>query len=907
VTQGISKNPLNDISAVYLREIAEGRLKQLEKASALAASDNPDDQDKAREIRVRHDYESLKKQIGSKKKPTRAAVKEETVDEGVTAKYKGKQYKLLPGKVREKMSGKGGLDGDYRDEVGKAKDWVTDKLKLTNTKRDGVKCPAGHQDCGEGFSDWRSDLTLREITSDAKVVDDDSDEEPEITEKKVKNKIKINPTFKENAEEFAKNLGGQLLEVAEVVDNDEDEDGEPDDKDKKNLDMMKRKEKQLKKRMIRMKMMAINQTDGEGIIASYEPDIEGAVEYFYEEGINEEGLEQLIEDIGLVDFIDFIDDGTALELNEERAARKASVRAKKYDVVKKEVDKADAARRKAKKGEYAPSYAKKETDVTVYDDKPSAKKKTPVKKAPAKKVSKKDYDGDGKKETPKAEHRGVRNKKITKAVAKVKKTQPKKKATKQGLGDKIRGAYKAGVKRHRKATQGARVFGKGFAAGAKKAVKFAKDVKKVVSEEELAERLGGKGYQPYTSLTGKKVSGDWEDSDRGAGNKAKKRAGGKVKKKSPTYLAHVHNKEEVEVAESKGHKGDDSFIEGETGSKRARRNLTRAMSSTTAGMGKPAEDTIKRRKRHQEDRGKKTKGTKAGHSGSAYPKMSKTLDDTYPHKKTYRLKQKAAARKAGKKYEDDTHYSLKKKTVGEKLPKSRNEEVQFEDRSIFKKAMSKVFKKKQEDKKPQKAMDAGARAKRLLARQVHAKYVSGSTENVPDDIRDSYEVVLERQKTNQGERQSQEAGRSDYGKISVRNTRKFGKPGEPAVFDLPFSGGPSERGKMITQRRKEGKEKRGVKKVKGMKEDKAFDYVVSKLRKQHGKDAVITKTSKPKPPSAAQKAKVAAERKKRQDADNKAYADRAKKAGYKSTQDYTNVVARYGSEDNYNKGKGLGT
>merc|ERR1712093_307353 len=64
-------------------------------------------------------------------------------------------------------------------------------------------------------------------------------------------------------------------------------------------------------------------------------------------------------------------------------------------------------------------------------------------------------------------------------------------------------------------------------------------------EVELDERLGGKGYKPYTSLTGKKVSGDWEDSDRGAGNKAKKRAGGKVEKKSPTYRAHVLNKEEV--------------------------------------------------------------------------------------------------------------------------------------------------------------------------------------------------------------------------------------------------------------------------------------------------------------------------------------------------------------------------
>ena len=57
----------------------------------------------------------------------------------------------------------------------------------------------------------------------------------------------------------------------------------------------------------------------------------------------------------------------------------------------------------------------------------------------------------------------------------------------------------------------------------------------------------------------------------------------------------------------------------------------------------------------------------------------------------------------------------------------------------------------------------------------------------------------------------EEQGRSDYGKASVRNKRKFGKEGEPAVFDLPFSGGPSERGKMITQRRAEHKAKRGVK------------------------------------------------------------------------------------------------
>ncbi len=60
-------------------------------------------------------------------------------------------------------------------------------------------------------------------------------------------------------------------------------------------------------------------------------------------------------------------------------------------------------------------------------------------------------------------------------------------------------------------------------------------------------------------------------------------------------------------------------------------------------------------------------------------------------------------------------------------------------------------------------------------------------------------------------------------------------------------------------------------------------------------------------PSEADKKKAAAERQKRQAEKNKAFAARAKKAGYKSTQDYANVVARYGSEDNMKKGKGLGT
>ena len=208
-------------------------------------------------------------------------------------------------------------------------------------------------------------------------------------------------------------------------------------------------------------------------------EFEDVIEYFYEEGINEEGIDLLIEEIGLEEFVNFVDGGGAVDLNEERAARRASVRAKSYEKVKAEVDKADAAKKKAKKGEYAPSYAKKETDVTVYDDKPAKKKAVGPVKQMAKRRADDNLAGAPLQKKPSA-------KKVAKAVAKVKKVQPKKPASKQGLRDKITTAYKAGVKRHKKAVQPARVFAKGMKAGAKSAVKFAGKAKKALVGEDKA-------------------------------------------------------------------------------------------------------------------------------------------------------------------------------------------------------------------------------------------------------------------------------------------------------------------------------------------------------------------------------------------------------------------------------------
>ena len=73
-----------------------------------------------------------------------------------------------------------------------------------------------------------------------------------------------------------------------------------------------------------------------------------------------------------------------------------------------------------------------------------------------------------------------------------------------------------------------------------------------------------------------------------------------------------------------------------------------------------------------------------------------------------------------------------------------------------------------------------------------------------------------------------------------------------------------------------------------MREDKAFDNVVSMLRKKHGESSVITKDSpkpkaQPRPKAKPQKPLTAKEKAHRE------------------------VIARYGGEANYKAGRGLGT
>ena len=108
-------------------------------------------------------------------------------------------------------------------------------------------------------------------------------------------------------------------------------------------------------------------------------------------------------------------------------------------------------------------------------------------------------------------------------------------------------------------------------------------------------------------------------------------------------------------------------------------------------------------------------------------------------------------------------------------------------------------------------------------------------------------------------------------------------------------------------KKEKGYVKGGTKKPSSNKKDPALQAVLDRIRKDHGKGAVLTggsrqqkKVKGAKSTAGTGKYKKAADNKKQTAAD-------AKKRGCKSTQNYVDTMARYGGKGNYDKGKGLGT
>jgi hypothetical protein len=277
----------------------------------------------------------------------------------------------------------------------------TGKNTVGDKDGDGTKEPNSHEYAGvkdnaikkalgnkskkkevkEGFSNWRQDL--HEITN----TDDEikSSNEKQIKEKKVDNYsggkgkkvVDINPQFNESIE----NLGGYLIESIEL--NEE----------------------------------YINES------------IDIATDFFYNYGLNENGVDIVIEELGKEKFAEFVFDlSETYILIEERSAKKAKPK-KSVEQLKKEIDDREAAKKIARQKVTADK-AKKATETAKQTQEPSSQPK----------------------EKPSEKGSATSKKPVRDAIA-------------RGIFGAV-DAYKSGMARHKKAMELAKETGKTVAKAA---------------------------------------------------------------------------------------------------------------------------------------------------------------------------------------------------------------------------------------------------------------------------------------------------------------------------------------------------------------------------------------------------------------------------------------------------------
>ena len=205
-----------------------------------------------------------------------------------------------------------------------------------------------------------------------------------------------------------------------------------------------------------------NKLRARGLNMSHEPEgelfteeyinenVESAVDYFINEGINEDGLEKIVEEVGIESFTEFVL-GSLQDLNEERDAER-DPNPTPYATVKAKIDKAEERRKTKGQREYAKG-------ASGGDPAPRKKKTTtPTVKPVTKKVSE------------------PVKKKVEVATTTAKKTQSSAAPSKKGLVGKIKGFVSKGIERHNKAREAGRVpeaRAKAFAGGVKSGLKTA--------------------------------------------------------------------------------------------------------------------------------------------------------------------------------------------------------------------------------------------------------------------------------------------------------------------------------------------------------------------------------------------------------------------------------------------------
>ena len=196
-------NPLIDISRVYLQQIATEGLDPVGKEDADLDNDGKPNTKKDKYLMNRRNV--IKQEIATQKEAkdnsyleTDMKKRKENNEKAVEDMKKTAAHKSMAAIAAKKMEE--GLDpvGKEDDDIDNDGKKNTKSDKYLKNRRD-VRSSAIQK---EDFSDWRNDL--REIV-------DTEDNEEKITEKPIKNKIKINPSISETIS----NLGGELIEMVE--------------------------------------------------------------------------------------------------------------------------------------------------------------------------------------------------------------------------------------------------------------------------------------------------------------------------------------------------------------------------------------------------------------------------------------------------------------------------------------------------------------------------------------------------------------------------------------------------------------------------------------------------------------------------------------------------------------------
>ena len=645
--------------------------------------------------------------------------------------------------------------------------------------------------------------------------------------------------------------------------------------------------------------------------------VESAVDYFINEGINEDGLEKIVEEVGIDVFTEFVL-GSPQQLNEERDAER-DPNPTPYATVKAKIDKAETRRQTKKQREYA-------TGASGGDPAPRKKKTTtPTVKPVTKKVSE------------------PVKKKVEVATTTAKKTQSSTASSdKKGMFSKAKEFVRKGVERHNKAREAGRVpeaRAKAFAGGVKSGVKTAVNVAKVAY----------KATQPASKTTQKATTKAQKAADQDKDGKVRtidagyEPEGEVVENRMTAYTAGMSDAQR-DAATSK--------VSKSLADKMGRRSDTQAFSDRKKKTGLRLSDTGGKKRANTTGRGQPQQYRKSADSDEwsgrfPYGKSEivqgkgsvKDLPASKTTQKATTKAQKAADKdKDGKVRTVDASYQPTAPTISEDLldkmakfmPKKKVKEDFIAD-ALGAHSDGHVALMEPEDEVKDKPIDVmKGKNKVKISPNIGENVESVKKKNEKDPNGDAKkgEEDWRSMKTKRsltlnklracglrmgyepkGEQLSDEVKLPKINKTvkMVKGIRKGVLPLDqtkikegtlPKKSEVHEQHGETVDGKFMSY---------ATMRAKGISpKQTALQKVKKDIEDKHGKGAIHDPNKKETEEERKKReARTKKEREKREREKAKALAARAKKAGYKSTQDYVNVVARYGSEDNYNKGRGL--